>query len=217
MSSRLVVRATVATVIWLIVAALYVVYTLRTTQIPYGILEPAALGGFLGGIFSPLVLGWFALLYYEQTRALREAVSEQRRALLLQLVTGLRREFADNAYRTYGIAISNFIKRCEPEQYWVVFHRKFHSSDPKDREEIDSVDEARRAFSDYCDSVLFLDDDQMIMKVLKKSIVQYLHDTIWKLEIARDPNFDRSRFDRLWPLYGLSTPTDPSFPAVDKR
>lgn len=216
-SRRIFVRGIVGTTIWVAVIIVYVVYTVQVARIPFEILQPAALGGFLAGMVSPLAFGWFALLYYEQTRALREQVEEQRRALLVQVATVLRKEFADKVYRNYGTEVNDFITSCGTEPYWVVFQRRVHSRNPEERKLVDAVDEARRAVSDYCDNVLVLDDDDMIKKVIKKSLVEFLREKIWNLEIARDTSFDRSRFDRLWKLYDMEKPLDPRFPEVENR
>lgn len=217
MSSGHIFRGMVVTAIWLAAGVVYAVYTIYTAQIPHRIFEPAVLGTFLGGWLSPLALGWFALLYYEQARALRDAVEEQKRALLVQVQIGLRNDFASNVYLKHGKVIKHFIKSCGSEDYWVVFQRKFHSGKKEDNDEVELVDEARRAFSEYCHSVLLVDDEEIIMKVLKKGLVEFLHNEIWNLEIARDPNFERRRFDELWPLYDMKRPTGPDFPAVDNR
>ena len=149
--------------------------------------------------------------------ALREELARHRRAVILQVGVLLRRDFAQTRYLKYGAAIRKFRERYPDEDYWVVFRRKYHSSDVEDRHEVDPVDRARRAFSDYCDTVLLLGDGGLITKVLKKGAVDFLHDTIWKLEIARDKDFDKTRFDRLWELYDLPRPPHPPFPESDKK
>ncbi len=216
-SRHIIMRGIIATAIWVAVIIIYVAYTVQVARIPFEILQPAAFGGLLAGIVSPLAFLWFALLYYEQTRALRGQVAEQRRALLVQVASGLRKEFAENTYRHYGTVVNEFITSCRDEPYWVVFQRRVHSPNREERQLVDAVDEARRAVSDYCDNVLVLDDDDMIKKVIKKSLVVFLRDKIWNLEIARDTSFDRTRFDRLWKLYDMERPPAPRFPEVDNR
>lgn len=168
--------------------------------------DPAMLGTFLSGALAPLALIWFAAIYYWQARAMREA-------LTLQIVSGIRADFEDPRFVDHGEVINKFIDECKGrnEKYWVVFRTR-RNSGSAGRAQVDLVDKARRAFSDICFRALVIDDDELVKKAIPKGLVNFLHETIWKLEVAREPEFPKKeRFKRLWRIHGMPEPKVPDF------
>jgi hypothetical protein len=53
----------------------------------------------------------------------------------------------------------------------------------------------------------------MIEDVIDKPLVLFLKNVIWKLEFAKDRDFDKERFKNLWSVFGESPPDPPDFDA----